>query len=100
MVWDYDTCRRVATRGVEVAREAGALRVLAVSVNVLAQAAVLGGEFCSAAALVGELGSTAVMVGEEEGVTEATGTQVAPYGALVLAGLQGREDVAFPLIEA
>jgi len=90
MVWDYDTCRRVATRGVEVAREAGALSVLAVSVNVLAQAAVLGGEF----------GSAAVLVGEAEGVTEATGTQVAPYGALVLAGLQGREDVAFPLIEA
>src|SRR6185295_2459745 len=90
MAWDYDTCRTVAARGVEVAREAGALGVLAVSVNVMAQAVVLGGEFGTAAALVGEA----------EGVTEATGTQVAPYGALVLAGLQGREDAATTLIDA
>ena len=73
-----------------MAREAGALGVLAVSVNVMAQAVVLGGEFGTAAALVGEA----------EGVTEATGTQVAPYGALVLAGLQGREDTATTLIDA
>ena len=45
MVWDYDTCLAVATRGVELAREAGALAVLAVSVNVMTQAVVLGGEF-------------------------------------------------------
>ena len=38
MVWDYETCLAVATRGVELAREAGALTVLAVSANVLAQA--------------------------------------------------------------
>src|SRR6185295_566936 len=54
MAWDYDTCRTVAARGVEMAREAGALGVLAVSVNVMAQAVVLGGEFGTAAALVGE----------------------------------------------
>ena len=34
MVWDYETCLAVATRGVALAREAGALAVLAVSVNV------------------------------------------------------------------
>ena len=45
MVWDYETCVAVATRGVELAREAGALTVLAVSVNVMAQAVALGGEF-------------------------------------------------------
>ena len=49
MVWDYETCVAVATRGVELAREAGALTVLAVSVNVMAQAVVLGGEFGRAA---------------------------------------------------
>ena len=84
MVWDYETCVAVATRGVLLAREAGALAVLAVSVNVLAQAVALGGEFGSAASLIAEADS----------VTEATGTQVAPYGALVLAGLQGREAEA------
>jgi DNA-binding CsgD family transcriptional regulator len=90
MVWDYDTCLTVATRGVELAREAGALTVLAVSANVMAQAVVLGGDFGRAAALVAEADS----------VTDATGTRVAPYGALVLAGLQGRAAEASGLIDA
>ena len=90
MVWDYETCLAVATRGVELAREAGALAVLAVSVNVMAQAVALGGEFGRAASLVAEADS----------VTEATGTRVAPYGGLVLAGLQGRPAEASGLIDA
>ena len=90
MVWDHDTCLAVATRGVELAREAGALAVLAVSVNVMAQAVVLAGEFGRAASLIAEADS----------VTEATGTHVAPYGALVLAGFQGREIGASGLIDA
>jgi DNA-binding CsgD family transcriptional regulator len=90
MVWDYETCVEVGTRGVLVAREAGALTVLAVSANVLAQAMALGGQFQSAASLIAEADS----------VTEATGTQVAPYGALVLGGLQGREAEATAVIEA
>jgi DNA-binding CsgD family transcriptional regulator/lactam utilization protein B len=90
MVWDYDTCLAVATRGVQLAREAGALAVHGVSVNVNAQAVALGGEFERAALLVAEADS----------VTEATGTRVAPYGALVLAGLQGRAAEATELIDA
>ena len=90
MVWDYETCLAVATRGVEVAREAGALTVLAVSANVMAQATTLGGEF----------GRTTSLVSEADAVTEATGARVAPYGALVLAGFQGRETHASPLIDA
>jgi DNA-binding CsgD family transcriptional regulator len=90
MVWDYETCVAVGARGVLIARESGALTVLAVSVNVLAQAMALGGESGSAASLIAEADS----------VTEATGTRVAPYGALVLAGLQGREAEAATLIDA
>ena len=90
MVWDYETCLFVATRGVERAREAGAVTVFAVSVNVMAQAVVLGGEFRRAAFLVGEADS----------VTDATGARVAPYGALVLAGFQGRAEGASELIDA
>ena len=89
MVWDHDTCLAVATRGVKLAREAGALAVLAVSVNVMTQAVALGGE----------LDSAALLVGEAESVTGATGAQVAPYGALVSAGLRGREAAASQLIE-
>jgi DNA-binding CsgD family transcriptional regulator len=90
MVWDYETCVAAGTRGVLLARESGALTVLAVSANVLAQAMALGGESGRAASLIAEADS----------VTEATGTRVAPYGALVLAGLQGREAEATTLIDA
>ena len=90
MVWDYETCLLVATRGVERARETGALAVFAVSVNVMAQAVVLGGEF----------GRAALLIAEADSVTEATGARVAPYGALVLAGFRGREEEASELIDA
>ena len=90
MAWDYDTCLAISDRGVELAREAGALTVLAVSVNVLAQALALGGEF----------GKVATRVAEADAVTEATGAQVAPYGALVLAGFQGVAAEASRLIDA
>ena len=90
MVWDYDTCLEVATRGVQLAREAGALAVLAVSVNVMAQAVALGGDF----------GRAKLLVAEADNVTEATGARVAPYGALVLGGLQGRDAHASRLIDA
>jgi DNA-binding CsgD family transcriptional regulator len=90
MVWDYETCLAVATKGVLLAREAGALAVLAVSVNVMAQALALGGEF----------GRAKLLIAEADNVTDATGTNVAPYGALVLSGLQGREQPASELIDA
>jgi len=90
MAWDYDTCLAISSRGVELARDAGALTVLAVSVNVLAQAVVLGGAF----------GQAAQFVAEANSVTEATGTQVAPYGALVLAGFRGNAAEASPLIDS
>jgi DNA-binding CsgD family transcriptional regulator len=64
--------------------------VLAVSVNVMSQAAALGGEF----------GKAASLAAEADTVTEATGARVAPYGALVLAGLQGRERQGTDLIDA
>ena len=48
-VWDYDTCLAVATREVQLARESGALEVLAVGVNVLGQAVALGGDFATTA---------------------------------------------------
>ena len=89
-VWDFDTCLAIAARQVEVARESGALAVLAVGLNVFAQAVALGGEF----------GKASLLIAEADAVTEATGTGVLPYGALVLAGLQGREAEASELIDA
>ncbi|TWF75265.1 regulatory LuxR family protein [Pseudonocardia hierapolitana] len=88
--WDFETCMATATRQVEVARNAGALAVLAVGVNVLGQVATLAGDFAQASSLKAEA----------DAVREATGTQVAHYGALVLAALRGRMSEAFPLIDA
>ena len=89
-LWDLDTCLTVATRGVELARSSGALEVLAVSVNVLGQAVSLSGDF----------GRAALLIAEADAVRDATGTRVGPYGALVLAGLRGRESEATDLIAA
>jgi DNA-binding CsgD family transcriptional regulator len=89
-VWDFETCLAIAAREVEVARESGALAVLAVGANVLAQAVALSGEF----------EKTSLVIAEADAVVEATGTAVLPYGALVLAGLRGREAEASVLIDA
>jgi DNA-binding CsgD family transcriptional regulator len=88
--WDFETCLTTATRQVEVARDAGALAVLAVGVNVLGQVSALAGDFATATSLKAEA----------DAVREATGTQVAQYGALVLAALQGRMSEALPLIDS
>ena len=77
-LWDFDTCLAVAdARGRSSPATSGALEVLAVGVNVLGQAAALAGDFAGAA----------LLVAEADAVTEATGTRVAPYGALVLGRL-------------
>jgi DNA-binding CsgD family transcriptional regulator len=89
-VWDYDTCLAIATREVQIARDAGALEVLAVGVNVLGQAAALSGDFARAA----------LLVAEADAVIEATGARVAPYAALVAAGFRGQEAEGTKLIDA
>jgi DNA-binding CsgD family transcriptional regulator len=90
IVWDFETCTAAAARQVEVARATGALAVLAVGVNVLSQVR----------AMAGDLDEAAALIVEARAVTQATGTHIAPYGTLVHAALRGREDEAFPLIEA
>src|SRR4051794_35601143 len=89
-VWDYDACLAAAMREVEVARDSGALEVLAVGLNILSQALCLGGDYAGAA----------LLIAEAEAVTAATGTLVGPYGALVLAGFRGHEAEASALIDA
>jgi DNA-binding CsgD family transcriptional regulator len=89
-VWDFDTCLEVATREVQLARDSGALEVLAVGLNVLGQAVALGGDFARAA----------LLIAEADAVTEATGTRIAPYGALVHAAFRGQVADASLLIDA
>ncbi len=48
----------------------------------------------------GDFAAAASVAAEAQAVSEATGTRIAPYGALLLACLRGREAEAAPLIEA
>ena len=88
-LWDYDSNLEIPTRAVQLARDSGALEVLAVADNVCGQAAVWGGDF--------EL--AALMVAEVEAVKEATGSRIGPYAAISLVGLRGREAEASELIQ-
>ena len=88
-LWDYDSCLEIGARAVQLARDSGALEVLAVVDNTCGQALAFGGDFASAGVLVAEV----------EAVKEATGTRIAPYAALALAALRGREAEAAALID-
>ncbi|MBV9797815.1 MAG: AAA family ATPase [Solirubrobacterales bacterium] len=90
IVWDYESCVAVAARGVQLARDSGALTVLAVALNIMAQAVALGGEFRRAAQLISEA----------DAVTEATGTPVLRYAAIYVSGYQGREGDVAKLVDA
>jgi DNA-binding CsgD family transcriptional regulator len=89
-LWDDETWYVLATRHVQLARAAGALSALPVALNTQIGVHVNAGELVAAATLVEEVGA----------VTEATGSQLAPYGALGLAAWQGREAEASELFDA
>ena len=88
-LWDYDSGLEIGARGVQLARESGALEVLAVVDNACGQAAAFGGDFATAGVLVAEV----------EAVKEATGTRIAPHAGLALAALRGREAESAALID-
>ena len=88
LIWDYDGSLEIGLRAVRLARDAGALEVLAVGDNACGQAAAVGGDFARAALLIAELDT----------LKEATGTRIATYAALALAGIRGHETAASELI--
>ena len=88
-LWDYDSGLEIPKRAVQLARDSGALEVLAVADNVCGQSAVWGGDF--------EL--AAQMTAEVEAVKDATGSRIGPYARISLVGLRGREAEASPLID-
>jgi DNA-binding CsgD family transcriptional regulator len=88
-LWDYESWDALSARQLQLARDAGALSALPMVLSMRA------GLFVSA----GEFGEAAALVAERESVTEATGTVIAPYGALTLAAVQGREAEARALIQ-
>ena len=48
----------------------------------------------------GEFTSAAAATAEAEAITEATGIRIAPYGAMLLAALRGREADGSQLLES
>jgi DNA-binding CsgD family transcriptional regulator len=88
LIWDYDRCLEISARAVQLARDSGALEVLAAADNACGQAAASGGDFAGAALLMAEV----------DAVKQATGTRIPPHAALALAGLRGQEAKASELI--
>ena len=89
-LWDFDSWDAVITRQMELARDAGALAPLSIAINGAGIVLAWSGDFRAAA------GVTA----EADAVTQATGTRIAPYGAMLLAALRGDEAEAISLMDA
>jgi DNA-binding CsgD family transcriptional regulator len=88
-LWDFDSWDVVITRQMRLARDAGALAPLSIALN---------GEGI-VVAWRSDLAAAARVIVEADAVTHATGTRIAPYGAMLLAALRGREAEACALIE-
>jgi DNA-binding CsgD family transcriptional regulator len=89
VVWDDASFDLLSDRQVTLARDAGALVMLPIAFNMRATAHLYAGEFTPAAS----------MVAQAESVTEATGSRIAPYGAVALAAFRGREAQAAHLLQ-
>jgi DNA-binding CsgD family transcriptional regulator len=89
-LFDDDAWYELATRNVQIARDAGALAVLPLALNYLAQMRIFGGDLDAAAALLEEA----------DVIADATGTAPMVFGRLLLAGYRGDEAQASALIEA
>jgi DNA-binding CsgD family transcriptional regulator len=89
-LWDDETATLLSARQLELARDAGALTAMPIVLSARSVIHVMCGELAAAAALLDEL----------RAVTDATGIAIAPYGAIWLAALRGREVEAMELLEA
>ncbi len=88
-LFDDDAFHAVANRAVRLARDAGALTMLSVTLPYLSGVHTYGGEFSAAAALIAEA----------DAITAATGNVGLVYGALVLSAWRGVEREARELID-
>jgi DNA-binding CsgD family transcriptional regulator len=89
VLWDEDSWESINARQLAHARSVGALARLPID---LTARAVL-------AALRGDLTAAEEAVTEADAVIRATDTAIAPFGAVLLAALRGREDDSAALIE-
>ena len=90
VLWDDEGWYAINARQLQLARDAGALARVPMGLITQAVIDAWSGEFTSAAAATAEA----------EAITEATGIGIAPYGAMLLAGLRGREADGSHLLES
>jgi len=89
ILWDFDSWEAILTGQADRARAAGAYAPLAIALH--GQGIVVTWS--------GNLEAAATPIAEAAAVTEATGTRIAPYGAVLLAAFRGREAEAAAVIE-
>jgi DNA-binding CsgD family transcriptional regulator len=89
-VWDDDAWQVLSARHVQLARDVGALGELPLALNSRAFMLLFAGDLTGATALIQEL----------RPAVAATGSNLAPYAALGLAALAGRQAEAAALIDA
>jgi DNA-binding CsgD family transcriptional regulator len=80
-LWDHDAMLALATREVQLARDAGALTLLPLALTHLAAATVL----------TGDLSATAALIEEARSITTATGSPPIPVSEVYLAAWRGVE---------
>lgn len=89
-LWDDEQWDVLSRRYLDHARTSGALSELPLALSTRAMMLLFGGDLCAATTLVEE----------QEAVTEATRGQLAPYSAMCLAAMRGRQAETRALIEA
>jgi DNA-binding CsgD family transcriptional regulator/tetratricopeptide (TPR) repeat protein len=89
-LFEDETWRAFAIRNVQITRETGALAVLPLALNYLAQLRIFEGE----------LDAAETLLDEADAITEATGATTIVIATLLLAGCRGDEARASALIEA
>jgi DNA-binding CsgD family transcriptional regulator len=89
-LWDDELWELLATGGLRVARETGALSVLPIAATYRASLHVHAGEF----------GAAASLIEEADAITQATDMAPLKYASLMLAAWRGNEADGLELIEA
>ena len=88
-VWDHDTWYELAALQLQLVQDAGAVTMLPLALMAVTCARVHAGELSAAASLIDD----------QKSATEATGSHLAPYGALMLVAWRGQEGDLSALID-
>lgn len=88
-IWDYESWDVLTASQVQLARDAGALTVLPLTLSIRASVHLFAGELNVAASLVDRVAA----------IADATDARTAPYAAIAVAAFRGREHEARELID-